>query len=590
MHRTNELDEKKPDKFLHDQSTPSRNTSDDSHTQIEKVPRASVEDHVVKNTRPTGIVRRFLWGFTCDHSTTVYSLDGKPLKTEGALQKNLKPRHLKMIAISGCVGTGLFVASGKALEAGGPASLLIAFMVIGFMLHLTMHSLGEITALYPVAGSFAAYSTRFIDPAWGFAMGWWLTVLPLEIIAASVTVNFWDSDKTKHLIFVSVFLVAIIAINLFGAAGFGEAEFIFGSIKVAAVVGFIIFGIISDCGGVPGHGYLGGTYWRDPGAFHNGFKGLSSVLVCAAFSFAGTELVGLTAAECENPSKELPKAIKQIFWRILIFYITSLILIGLLVPYSDSHLLRSGNADSMASPFVIAIERAGVSVFPSIMNAVIFVALISVGNSSVYGSSRTLSGLAHDGQAPKILGYIDRNGRPIFSMLVASVFGLLCYIVNLKSQATVLEWMLSLSGLSSVLTWGSICLAHIRFRLAWTSQGNSLEDLPYQSPYGIWGSSLALFINFLVIAAQFWIGGWPVGYRDPKQQAETFFKAFLCILIIATFYISFKIWKKTKIVGINAIDLDSDRRNIIDPREARKQLKLERESMSKPKLILSYLF
>lgn len=176
------------------------------------------------------------------------------------------------------------------------------------MLYCTVHALGEMAVLYPVAGSFSAYSTRFLDPSWGFAMGWnyamqWLVVLPLEIIAATLTINYWNHGQINNDAWVAIFLVFIVAINFFGVKGYGEAEFVFAIIKVVAVIGFIILGVILVCGGGPQGGYLGGTYWHSPGAFHNGFKGLCSVFVTAAFSFAGTELVGLAAAETANPRK-----------------------------------------------------------------------------------------------------------------------------------------------------------------------------------------------------------------------------------------------------------------------------------------------
>ncbi|KAH9811193.1 General amino-acid permease GAP1, partial [Teratosphaeria destructans] len=172
-------------------------------------------------------------------------------------------RHLQMIAIGGSIGTGLFVSSGSALAKGGPASLLIAFVLIGVMMYCTVHALGEMAVLFPVAGSFSAYSTRFLDPAWGFAMGWnyalqWLVVLPLEIVAATLTINYWSHGRINNDAWVAIFLVLIIVINLFGVKGYGEAEFFFAIVKVLAVVGFIILGIILDCGGGPRGGYVGG--------------------------------------------------------------------------------------------------------------------------------------------------------------------------------------------------------------------------------------------------------------------------------------------------------------------------------------------
>jgi len=488
------------------------------------------------------------------------------------LARKLKGRHLQMIAIGGSIGTGLFVASGKALAAGGPASLLLAFSIIGGMLYCTCQALGELAVIFPIAGSFSSWATRFLDPSWGFAMGWnyamqWLTVLPLEIIAASLTIGYWDEALTRA-IFVTIFLCVIIAINMFGIKGYGEAEFIFSIIKVIAVISFILLGIVLNIGGTPERGYVGGEYWQDPGAFNNGFKGLCSVFVTAAFSFTGTELVGLAAAETANPRKSLPTAIKQVFWRITIFYIVALTLVGLLVPHNDKRLLSSNSdADAKASPFVIAIEEAGIQVLPSVMNTVILIAVLSVGNSAVFGSSRTLAALAQLNQAPKILGYIDRRGRPLMAIGVAAFIGLLSYLADLPEQNAVLDWLLAISGLSSIFTWGSICLCHIRFRRAWAARGHSVSELPFRSQVGVLGSYVGLTMNVCVLMAQFWVGAFPIEWHNMStaRVAREFFLKWMGAPIILTFYVAHKIYYRTSYVRVRDMDVDTGRRDFNVP-------------------------
>ncbi|KAF7960470.1 hypothetical protein EAE96_000150 [Botrytis aclada] len=518
------------------------------------------------------------------------------------LARELKPRHLQMIAIGGSIGTGLFVTSGAALSSGGPASLIIAYGIIGIMLFCTVHALGEMAVVFPVSGSFSAYSTRFIDPAWGFAMGWnyaiqWLVVLPLEIVAASITLDFWPgAASTNAAAWVTIFFVVIVAINFFGVKGYGEAEFLFSIIKVAAVIGFVILGIVLNTGGQVGGGeYIGARYWYPntvsstyagydnpanqnadgtplqivSGAFNNGFKGLCSVFVTAAFSFAGTELVGLAAAETANPRKTLPTAIKQVFWRICLFYMVALTLVSVLVPYGDRRLLGSSSTDAKASPFVIAINNARIGVLPSIMNVVVLISVLSVGNSSIYGSSRTLAALAEQGQAPKFLAYIDRKGRPLFSIIFASIIGLLCYVVagGPDTSSTALNWLYSLSGLSSLFTWGSICLAHIRFRAAWKAQGHTLDELAFTSQVGIIGSWIGFLLNCLVLVAQFWTAIWPIGYASMSQTdiAKNFFLAYLAAPVVLAFYIPYKIWYKTPFMKIMDMDLDTGKRDLDTP-------------------------
>jgi len=489
---------------------------------------------------------------------------------ESPLARKLKGRHLQMIAIGGSIGTGLFVGSGGALNKGGPASLLIAFGLIGIMLYCTVHALGEMAVIFPVAGSFSAYSTRFIDPAWGFAMGWnyalqWLVVLPLEIVAATLTIEFWNHGAINNDAFVAIFLVLIIAINLFGVKGYGEAEFVFSIIKIVAVIGFIILGIILNCGGGPRGGYIGGRYWSTPGAFHNGFKGLCSVFVTAAFAFAGTELVGLAAAETANPRKSLPTAVKQVFWRITLFYIVSLTLIGLLVPYDEPRLLGgTSSADATASPFVIAIQNAGISGLPSVMNVVIMIAVLSVGNSSIYGSSRTLAALGEQGQAPRFFAYIDRKGRPMVGIIIASVLGFLAFLAGSSKQEDAFNWMLAISGLSSIFTWGSICFAHIRFRKGWKAQGHSLDELAFRSQPGVIGSWIGFLFNCLVLVAQFWTGFAPIGYAEltPGERTESWFQAYLAMPIVIACYIPYKLIYRTKFIRSHNMDLHSGIREL----------------------------
>lgn len=379
----------------------------------------------------------------------------------------------------------------------------------------------------------------------------WLVVLPLEIVAATLTIEYWSHGTINNDAWVAIFLVLIIVINLFGVRGYGEAEFVFSIIKVVAVVGYIILGIIINIGGGPHGSYIGGKYWQNPGAFHNGFKGLCSVFVNAAFAFAGTELVGLAAAETANPRKSLPTAVKQVFWRITLFYVVSLTLVGLLVPYTNKRLLSgTSSADASASPFVISIQQAGIMGLPSVFNAVIMIAVLSVGNSSIYGSSRTLAALAEQNQAPKIFAYIDRKGRPIVSIGIASALGFLAFFAGSSKQKDAFDWMIALSGLSSIFTWGSICLAHIRFRRGWKQQGHSLKELAFRSQPGIVGSWVGFIFNFLVCVAQFWTGAWPLEYGllSPGEQAQSFFKVYLATPVVIIFYVVYKLWKRTPFI------------------------------------------
>ncbi|KAN0063056.1 hypothetical protein ACQY0O_004219 [Thecaphora frezii] len=486
------------------------------------------------------------------------------------LKRGLHGRHVQFIALGGSIGTGLFIGSGGVLANGGPGFMMVDFILIGCMLLTVVFALGELATVLPVAGSFSAYSTRFIDPAVGFAMAYnywlqWLIILPLELVAASIVITFWDPQElVPRGVWVTVFLVAICIINFFGVRGYGEFEFFGSLIKVLAVIGFILVGIIINCGGGPNGRYYGVETWRDPGAFNNGFKGFASCFVTAAFSYAGTELIGLAAAETTNPRKEIPKASKQIFARIVIFYVVSLFVVSTIVPYTEP-LLGSASYDARASPFVIAITYAKIDVLPSIMNAVILVSVLSVGNSSVYAASRTLAAMAQNGQSHKMFTYVDRNGRPLPAVILSLIFGLLGFLIYASDDARgqVFNWMLAISGLSTVITWMCICIAHVRFRMAWKRNGHTLEELPWVSPVGIYGSYFGAAFNFLVICFTFYTSVFPIGEGSmtSSDRVISFFQSFLSVPIVVIFWLGYKFYYRTRIVPIDEIDITTGRRD-----------------------------
>lgn len=487
---------------------------------------------------------------------------------DGELKRNLKGRHMQMIAIGGSIGAGLFVGSGSALASGGPGSLVIDFIIIGFMLLLTVNALGELAALYPVAGSFYNYSIRFIDEGWGFAMGWnyamnWLIVLPFELTTAGITIAFWTDPNNTGTpsinvgVWITIFLVLIVAINFFGVRGYGEVEFVLGCIKVIAVVGFIILGVVIDCGGVPTdtRGYIGAHYWHNPGAFRNGFKGFCSVFVTASFAFGGTELVGLAAAEAANPRKAIPKATKQVFWRITLFYVISLFLLGLIVPSDSDNLSKASGGATRYSPFVLSFQLAGIKVLPSIFNAVITISVISVANSCTFASTRTIQALCARGMGPAIGAKVDKKGRPWVVLIVVLVFGLLAYINEASTGNTVFTWLLSISGLSNFFTWGSICYAHIRFRKAWAMNGRSTDDLPFTAMFGVIGSWIGLALNILCLIAQFYVALFPIG---GSPDAQAFFESYLAAPVVLLFFVGYKIYYKQWTFGVKLSDINVD--------------------------------
>lgn len=486
------------------------------------------------------------------------------------LDKSMKTRHLHMIAIGGSIGAGFFVGSGGALNKGGPASVLIDFSLMGIMIFNVIYALGELAIMYPVSGGFYTYSTRFIDPSWGFAMGWnyvfqWAIVLPLELNVAALTVQYWDGAKgTSVGVWMTIFWVFIIAINVFGTLGYAEEEFWSSCLKLGATVVFMIIALVCVLGGGPSGGkydeYYGARNWYDPGAFNNGFKGFCTVFVTAAFAFSGTELVGLAAAETKNPLKSLPGAVRQVFWRITLFYILGLTFVGLLVKSDDPRLLGAEGGGANTSPFVIAGKDAGLRGFDSFMNVVIMVSVVSIGVSGVYGGSRTLTALADQGYAPRCFTYIDRSGRPLWSVMFILGWGALCYMNLASTGVTIFNWFVSLSGLAALFTWGSICLAHIRFRKAWAYHGHTLDEIPFKAAGGVIGSWIGLAIIVIVLCAQFYTAISPIGKR--VGTASDFFQAYLAIFVVASFWIAGYFWKREGWLRTAQMDVDTGRREL----------------------------
>ncbi|KAK4698823.1 hypothetical protein P7C70_g7447, partial [Phenoliferia sp. Uapishka_3] len=385
------------------------------------------------------------------------------------------------------------------------------------------------------------------------------------------------------------------------------------------VILFVILGAVLNAGGGPSGGafntYVGGKNWVDPGGFANGFKGVCAVFVTAAFSFAGTELVGLAATETPDPRATMPGAVKGTFWRITLIYLSSLLIITLNVPYNDPSLLNGSGTGT--SPFVLMVTAAGIkgldhliniticisgeSTFPSHMKTLSSLWLsgvatvLSIGLSCVYAGSRVLTALSEQGYAPKIFSYVDKSGRPLFSVLAILAWGPLAYVNVTPSGGAIFDWLLAISGLSTLFTWGAICLCHIRFRAAWKAQGHSVEELPFKAMGGVWGSWFGIVLVVLVLISQFYIAVWPIGGMDPDglKAAEAFFKAYLAAPVMLAFWVRHLpfsslpsavqstnpqnsltqlaafIWKRTWPLKASEIDLDTGRKSWLTVEEMR---------------------
>ncbi|KAJ3008954.1 UNVERIFIED_CONTAM: hypothetical protein HDU68_002885 [Siphonaria sp. JEL0065] len=424
----------------------------------------------------------------------------------GHLRRKLQARHLEMIAIGGTIGTGLLLKSGGAIFTAGPLGALICFAIVGIQGYAVAVALGEMATLIPVSGAFSHFPGRFVSPALGLASGWnywlnWAVSIPTELSAIAQFMLFWPNSLPSW-VWSIIFYIPIALVNLISVLSFGEIEFYLSIVKVVAVVVFLIVGTFVWFGVDAGStGPLWFSNWNPAivgDTSFSKFLNLASGFTTAFFSYGGTELVGLTAAEADNPRKAVPRAINGTLYRILIFYIAAIFLVGVLLP-PDSEILDpySGNGISQ-SPFVYVWNVIGISAAAHIMNAIILIAILSATNSAVYACSRTLLRLAEDGNAPAIFARVNARGIPANATYVSLFFGLAALIANYADASGV--FFNFLSSLFPAIAWVIISYTHLRFRRGYVAQGRKLEDLPYVAPFFPYLDYASLTIGFYVIA------------------------------------------------------------------------------------------
>ncbi|KAI1866682.1 uncharacterized protein JN550_007535 [Neoarthrinium moseri] len=428
-------------------------------------------------------------------STAMGSTDVE--KSETALKKSISNRQFIFMAMGGSIGAGLLIASSTALQVGGPGALLMGFLIVGIAVTLTMGSLGELAATFPVAGSFYDYSVQFISPSWGFSMGWnyilnFLLIVPFEVTVMTLVTKYWNTDLNSAIL-IPIFLIALFAIAACGAKWYAEAEHFFGILKVAVLVGFSITAVIIAAGGVSTddrHG-TGFSYWQDGKAFQGGATGFLWVFVAAGLAYGGTEMLGLTVAECKHPQKVMPLAFKIVSLRILFCYLLPLFTVGLVIGADTFKKIPLGRV----SPFVLATRAANIPVLPDIINAIILIAVFSMASASIFASSRALRAICDNGMGPRLLAKTTKSGLPLNSLLVVLAVSMIAFINAAPKGETIFDWLLALASASNFFTWLSINVAQIRLRLAIKKQGKDINEvLVWKSPAGIWGSMLAIAI------------------------------------------------------------------------------------------------
>ena len=377
------------------------------------------------------------------------------------LHRGLKSRHIQLMALGGAIGTGLFLGVAETVRLAGP-SVLLGYAIAGLIAFLIMRQLSEMMVDEPVAGSFGHFDDKYCGRFAGFVSGWnywvlYVLVSMAELSAVGIYVQYWFPGVPTWVSALGCFILAN-GISLINVRAFGESEFWFSVIKVAAIVAMIVYGIFLLASGGAGPQASVANLWTHGGFFAHGIEGLVMSMAIIMFSFGGLEVIGITAAEAADPSRSIPRATNQTLWRILVFYVGALAVLLSLYPWDQ---IVPG-----ASPFVLIFKALDAGVVAHVLNVVVLTAALSVYNSCVYSNSRMLYGLAVQGHAPRSLLRVNERGVPLASLAVSAVATALCVGVNYAVPGKALGLLMGLAVAGMLINWAMISWSHLRFRAA----------------------------------------------------------------------------------------------------------------------------
>ncbi|WP_374953182.1 amino acid permease [Pseudoclavibacter sp. RFBJ3] len=451
------------------------------------------------------------------------------------LQRSMGARHLVMIALGGVIGSGLFLSSGYTISQAGPLGAVLAYGIGAVVVYLVMTCLGELAVAYPVSGAFHIYAARSINPATGFTTAWlywlcWAVALGSEFTAAGILMQRWFPGVDVW-IWCLVFAAALFGMNAISARVFGESEFWFSIVKVAAIVvliilgGAAIFGFAPFGGPAAEHGPVFFTNFETPdGLFPTGISGVLVTALAVFYAFSGSELIGVAAGETKDPAKNIPRALKSTVLRLVIFFIGAITVIAAIVPYEET-----GVTDS---PFVTVFEYIGIPFAADIMNFVIITALLSAGNSGLFSCARMLFSLAEEGHAPRAFTKLTRRGIPLTALSVSMLGGLASLISSVMAPETVYLVLVSVAGFAVVAVWMSIVASQFFHRRKFVRAGGDVSTLAYRTPLYPFVPILAFaLLSISIVAIAF----------DPNQIAALYFGVPFVIACYVVFW-----WRYTR--------------------------------------------
>ncbi|OMP85440.1 putative amino-acid permease meu22 [Diplodia seriata] len=493
---------------------------------------------------------------------------------EVGYERSLKRRQIMMMAFGAGIGTGLWVGTGSALAKAGPGGIAVSYTIMAAIVYVMYTSIGEMTAYKPVHGGFTRQAGEYVDPALGFAIGINFWIIPAEITACISVLHYWETSyKVPLAAWITIFLVIIVFVNIWPVKLYGEVEFWFSFLKCLALVAIIFFMIVMTSGGIPAtRGPIEFKYWKDPGAFVNGIRGIAAAFVQAGFSFGGGEHIAVMAGEAKDPRETVKRSVQPLFWRMFAFFVVNIWLVGMCIPYNDPSLVNASG--TLASPFVLAIRACNLFGLAHALNAFILITVISCGITSAYIASRTLCALSDLKWVHPVFGRKDSQGRPYVAMTLSMILGGgLCYLNCNSTAEQVYNWFSSLVGISGFLQWATIYWMHIRFRKGLRAQGIEHKTLPFHDMFAPWSQYAGLVVIFLILVAEFYLAIFPF---DAKPSAENFFATYIAAPLFVFDYFAYKWWYKTKIVRPE--DMDFSEAFIFDELERQQKAEAEAEA------------
>ncbi|GAA5850856.1 hypothetical protein JCM8547_009109 [Rhodosporidiobolus lusitaniae] len=508
-----------------------------------------------------------------DSSNTpvVQTEENVKFSTTSASHRSLESWHVNMFALGASIGTATFVYIGSGLTQSGPLGLLLGYTWWTTVIYCVAMGQMELVNFWPCDGGQFRYASRYIDEAWGFALGWifWsneIAVTAYEVTAFTIILDYWPAaSNVNAAAYIAVILVAYFLMNIWSTRWFGGAEFGFSIGKVILSFALICFTLVAMLGGNPLHDRFGFRYWRDPGVFTSPypertgslgrFEGFLAAAKNAAFTIAGPEFLTIIAGETKNPRKVMPKAFRATIWRLVLFFIGGALCVGILVPYNSPELLNAiaSNASGAGkSPYVIAMRRLQIKALPAILNAVILASVFSAGNAYYMAASRALSSMAWDGHAPAIFGKRNRNGVPYVAVCTVAFFTLISFCQSASSAQIALTWLTSIVTASGLLCTATYSFTYIKFYRAMKAQGFDRSQLTATSIFMPYGAYYALASVLFMTLYQ----GYNVFLKD-SWNTDSFIYSYLSLAVMPALYLGWKLIKKTKWQRSVQIDLVS---------------------------------